>query len=147
MMKINPKIGIDQLVFGMKPNDVVKLYGQPNKQFEDEEQNLIYLYNDQKWRLTFYEDEAFRLGYIISSNPDLILFEKTILAQPINEIQELLNAKKWKPLEIESFDSVDNYFNESNWMIFQVEYGSIIRFELGAVFNDHSDEFEWKFRG
>ncbi|APT23518.1 hypothetical protein HUE46_00260 [Flavobacterium columnare] len=146
-MKINPKIGIDQLVFGMKPNDVVKLYGQPNKQFEDEEQNLIYLYNDQKWRLTFYEDEAFRLGYIISSNPDLILFEKTILAQPINEIQELLNAKKWKPLEIESFDSVDNYFNESNWMIFQVEYGSIIRFELGAVFNDHSDEFEWKFRG
>ncbi|AUX19432.1 hypothetical protein AQ623_02090 [Flavobacterium columnare] len=146
-MKINPKIGIDQLVFGMKPNDVVKLYGQPNKQFEDEEQNLIYLYNDQKWRLTFYEDEAFRLGYIISSNPDLILFEKTILAQPINEIQELLNAKKLKPLEIESFDSVDNYFNESNWMIFQVEYGSIIRFELGAVFNDHSDEFEWKFRG
>ncbi|MCH4828495.1 MULTISPECIES: hypothetical protein [Flavobacterium] len=147
MMKINPKIGIDQLVFGMKPNDVIKLYGQPNKQFEDEEQNLIYLYNDQKWRLTFYEDEEFRLGYIISSNPDLILFEKTILAQPINEIQELLNTRKLKPLEIESFDSVDNYFNESNWMIFQVEYGSVIRFELGAVFNDHSDEFEWKFRG
>ncbi|AMA50658.1 hypothetical protein AX766_00185 [Flavobacterium covae] len=146
-MKINPKIGIDQLVFGMKPNDVIKLYGQPNKQFEDEEQNLIYLYNDQKWRLTFYEDEEFRLGYIISSNPDLILFEKTILAQPINEIQELLNTRKLKPLEIESFDSVDNYFNESNWMIFQVEYGSVIRFELGAVFNDHSDEFEWKFRG
>ncbi|MET3046933.1 hypothetical protein [Flavobacterium covae] len=147
MMKINPKIGIDQLVFGMKPNDVIKLYGQPNKQFEDEEQNLIYLYNDQKWRLTFYEDEEFRLGYIISSNPDLILFEKTILAQPINEIKELLNTRKLKPLEIESFDSVDNYFNESNWMIFQVEYGSVIRFELGAVFNDHSDEFEWKFRG
>ncbi|MFK7031973.1 hypothetical protein [Flavobacterium oreochromis] len=147
MMKINPKIGIDHLVFGMKPNDVVQLYGQPNKQFNDEEDNLIYLYNDQKWRLTFYEDEELRLGYIISSNPDLILFDQTILAKPISEIEGLLQTKKIKPLEIESFDSVDNYFNESNWMIFQVEYNQVIRFELGAVFNDDSDEFDWKFKG
>ncbi|RVU92200.1 hypothetical protein [Flavobacterium columnare] len=144
-MKINPKIGIDQLVFGMKPNDVVKLYGQPNKEFKDEEENLIYLYNEQKWRLTFYEEEEFRLGYIISSNPNLLLFDQTIIAKPIHLIQELLKAKNFKPLEIESFDSVDNYFNESNWMIFQVEYNQVIRFELGAVFNDSSDEFDWKF--
>ncbi|MFK7050766.1 hypothetical protein FLACOL_02001 [Flavobacterium columnare] len=146
-MKINPKIGIDQLVFGMKPNDVVKLYGQPNKEFKDEEENLIYLYNEQKWRLTFYEEEEFRLGYIISSNPNLLLFDQTIIAKPIHLIQELLKAKNFKPLEIESFDSVDNYFNESNWMIFQVEYNQVIRFELGAVFNDSSDEFDWKFKG
>ncbi|OWP82990.1 hypothetical protein BWK59_12920 [Flavobacterium davisii] len=146
-MKINPKIGIDQLVFGMKPNDVVKLYGQPNKEFKDEEENLIYLYNEQKWRLTFYEEEEFRLGYIISSNPNLLLFDQTIIAKTIHLIQELLKVKNFKPLEIESFDSVDNYFNESNWMIFQVEYNQVIRFELGAVFNDSSDEFDWKFKG
>ena len=51
-----------------------------------------------------------------------------------------------KSLEIENFDTVDNYFNESNWMIFQVEYNEVIRFELGATIND-KDEFDWKFKG
>lgn len=146
-MKINPKIGIDSLIFGMKQKDVEKIYGNPDKQFKDEDQNIIYLYNDKKWRLTFYEDEEFRLGYIISSHPELVLFEATIINEPISKVEDLLKSKNLKPLEVESFDSVDNYFNESNWMIFQVEYGQVIRFELGAVFNEKADEFDWKFKG
>lgn len=145
-MKINPKIGIDKLVFGMKQPDVIKIYGQPDKQFKDEDKNVIFLYFNLKLRLTFYEDEEFRLGYIISSNSALELFENEIINRPIIEVENLLKSKNFKALEIESFDSVDNYFNESNWMIFQVEYGEIIRFELGAVFNDKEDEFDWKFK-
>ena len=146
-MKVNPKIGIDQLVFGMLPKDVEKIYGSPDKQFEDEEGNSIYLYHKQKWRLTFYQEEDFRLGYIICSNPDLELFGSDIIGQPISTLLELLQSKNFKPLEIESFDSVDNYFNESNWMIFQTEFHTVIRLELGAVFNDKEDEFDWKFKG
>lgn len=146
-MKVNPKIGIDQLVFGMKQKDVENIYGKPNKQFKDEDDNVIYLYNDKKLRLTFYEDEDLRLGYIISSNLELSLFDEKIMNQPISKIETLLQAKNFKPLEKESFDSVDNYFNESNWMIFQVEYNEVIRFELGAVFNEKEDEFDWKFKG
>ncbi|MES2811352.1 MAG: hypothetical protein V4670_02675 [Bacteroidota bacterium] len=146
-MIINPKIGIDQLVFGMKQNDVVAFYGKPSKQFKDEDDNVIYLYNEKKLRLTFYEDEELRLGYIISSNPELNLFDEKIIDQPISKVEVLLKAKNIKALEIESFDSVDNYFNESNWMIFQVEYNEVIRFELGAVFNEKEDEFDWKFKG
>ena len=145
-MKINPKIGIDQLIFGMKQKDVESIYGKPNKQFKDEDNNIIYLYNDKKFRLTFYEDEEFRLGYIISSFPNLELFDAKILNQTISKVEELLKFKNFKPMEVESFDSVDNYFNESNWMIFQVEYSEVIRFELGAVFNEKEDEFDWKFK-
>lgn len=146
-MIINPKIGIDELVFGMKQKDVENIYGQPSKQFNDEEDNVIYLYNEKKLRLTFYADEEFRLGYIISSNPELTLFNEAIIGKQIVKVEALLKAKNFKALEIENFDSVDNYFNESNWMIFQVEYNEIIRFELGAVFNDKEDEFDWKFKG
>jgi len=146
-MIINPKIGIDQLIFGMKQKDVENIYGTPDKQFKDEDDNVIFLYNEKKLRLTFYEDEELKLGYIISSNPELILFNETIIGKQIGKVEALLKAKNFKSLEIESFDSVDNYFNESNWMIFQVEYNEIIRFELGAVFNDKEDEFDWKFKG
>jgi hypothetical protein len=95
-------------------------------------------------RLTFYEDEDFRFGYVISSNVDLELFSEKIIGRQIQEIEVILTNKGIKALEKEDFDSVENYFNESNWMIFQVEYNEIIRFELGAVFND-KDEFDWKF--
>ncbi|HKX85882.1 MAG TPA: hypothetical protein VJL37_04375 [Flavobacterium sp.] len=146
-MKINPKTGIDQLIFGMKQKDVKALYGNPDKQYEDEDSNIIYLYNDKKMRLTFYEDEDFRFGYVITSHPDAELFSEKIIGKSWQETERLLTDKNIKSLEKENFDSVDNYFNESNWMIFQVEYNEVIRFELGAVFNEKADEFDWKFKG
>lgn len=146
-MKINPKTGIDQLIFGMKQKDVKALYGNPDQQYEDEDSNIIYLYNDKKMRLTFYEDEDFRFGYVITSHPDAELFSEKIIGKSWLETEKLLNDKNIKSLEKENFDSVDNYFNESNWMIFQVEYNEVIRFELGAVFNEKADEFDWKFKG
>ena len=62
------------------------------------------------------------------------------------EVEQNIINKGIKSLEIENFDTVDNYFNESNWLIFQVEYNEVIRFELGATIND-KDEFDWKFKG
>ena len=82
-MKINPKTGIDQLIFGMKQKDVTAIYGNPDKQYKDEENNVIFLYNDKKLRLTFYEDENLKLGYMISSNPDLELFSEKIIGKQV----------------------------------------------------------------
>ena len=63
-MKINLKNGIDKLLFGMKQTDVTEIYGLPNKQFKDEDDNVIYVYNAKRVRLTFYEDEEFKLGIL-----------------------------------------------------------------------------------
>jgi hypothetical protein len=141
-MIINLKNGIDKLLFGMKQKDVEQLYGLPNRKFKDEDENQIYLYYDKKLRLTFYDEEEFRLGYIISSNPENTLFDKKIIGQNINEIKIKLPFKSW---EIENFDSTENHFNESNWLTFQSEYDQIIRIEIGAIIKDN-DEFDWKFK-
>ena len=126
----------------MKQKNVEALYGLPSKQFKDEDGNSIYLYNDQKMRLTFYEDEAFRLGYIISSNSELTLFDKKIIGQNCATVKSELPFKTW---EQEDFDSVENYFNESNWLTLVSEFGVITKVEIGAIINDN-DEFEWKFK-
>lgn len=141
-MKINPKNGIDILLFGMKQKDVETLYGNPNKQFKDEDGNIIYLYNAKKLRLTFYEDEAFRLGYMIISNSEAILLDKKVIGRNVEEVKSELPFKSW---EQEDFDSTENHFNESNWIILQSEFGQIIRVEMGAIIND-KDEFDWKFK-
>jgi len=145
-MLINLKSGIDKLLFGMKQKDVIAIYGTPDKEFLDEEKNSIYVYNQLQLRLTFYQDEEMRLGYIISSNPDLELFSEKIMHQNWEKTKEMLLKKNILAFEKESFDTTDNYFNEANWMIFQIEFGKIIKFELGAIINQN-DDFDWKFKG
>jgi len=141
-LKIFPKIGVDKLLFGMKQKDVEAIYGLPDKLFSDEDENVIWLYYTQKLRLTFYQDEDFRLGYLITSNPELLLLDKKIIGKKVEEIKTELPFKSW---EQEDFDSIENHFNESNWLILQSEFGEIIRLEIGAIIKDN-DEFDWKFK-
>ena len=141
-MKINPKNGIDQLLFGMKQTHVEAIYNKPDKQFKDEDGNVIYVYNEAQLRLTFYEDENFRLGYIITSNSKATLLEKEVIGKNIEQVKGELPFKSW---EQEDFDSTENHFNESNWLILQSEFGLIIRVEIGAIIKDN-DEFDWKFK-
>lgn len=141
-MKLNPKNGIDQLLFGMKQIDVIALYGNPDKEFKDDDSNVIFLYNQHKWRLTFYEDEDFRLGYIITSNPEIQLLDKNVIGRNVEDLKQELPFKSW---EQEEFDSTENHFNESNWLILQSEFGIIIRVEIGAIINDN-DTFDWEFK-
>lgn len=141
-MILNPKNGIDKLLFGMQQKDVEAIYGRPDKEFKDDDENIIYLYNKEKLRLTFYEDESFKLGYIISSNPELLLLDKKVIGRNCIELKTELPFKSW---EVEDFDSTENYFNESNWLTLQSEFGIVIRVEIGAIINDN-DELEWKFK-
>lgn len=141
-MKLNPKNGIDSLLFGMKQQDVTALYGAPDKKFEDDDNNIIFLYNLQKLRLTFYEDEDFRLGYIITSNENVTLLDKKVIGCNVKSLIADLPFKSW---EKEDFDSTENHFNESNWLTLQSEFDVVIRIELGAIIKDN-DEFDWKFK-
>jgi hypothetical protein len=140
-MIVNPKNGIDQLLFGMSQADVQARYGAPNKTFQDEEENNIWVYNTLQFRLTFYADEQFRLGYIITSNPSVVVLTHKVIGQSIQDVKASLPFKSW---EQEDFDTTENHFNESNWLILQAEFGRVIRLELGAIIKD-DESFDWKF--
>lgn len=144
-MKINPKIGIDKLIFGMLLKDVEALYGKPDKSYKDEEDNTIFQYNKQKMRLTFYREEGNKLGYIVASSPELALFDKKVIGRPIGALQKEVEAKGLTKWEREEFDTLENFFNEPNWLILQTEFDDVVKIELGAIINN-KDEFEWKFK-
>lgn len=140
-MIIIPKNGIDKLVFGMKQNDVLSIYGKPDKQFKDEDQNVIFIYNNLQLQMSFYEEEDFKLGYIISSNPGLTIFDNNVIGKTIETLKSELSA--FKTWEKENFDLAENYFNEENWLILVSEFNKIVKVELGCIIKD--DEFNWKF--
>jgi hypothetical protein len=145
LMEVQLKFGIGQLLFGMGQKDVIAVYGKPDKQYTDEEDNIVFLYNAYKLRLTFYKEEGLKLGYIISSAADTTLFGKKIIGEKTAEVKKALaqnNISKWAP---ETFDSYENSFNEDNWLILQAEFDEVVKLEIGAIINDN-DEFDWKFR-
>lgn len=144
-MKINPKNGIDKLIFGMKQNDVIAIYGKPNKNYKDEDDNVIFVYNDLKIRLTFYIEEDLKLGYLVASSANLELFGNKIINRKIADVKKDLAQKGIIKFTQEEFDTFENYFNEENWMILQTEYDEVVKFEIGAIIND-KDEFDWKFK-
>ena len=143
-MKINLKSGIEQLLFGMKQNDVTALYGKPDRNYKDEDDNVILVYNKLKMRLTFYQEEDLRLGYIVASSPKLELFGNFIIDKPIASVKKELAAKGITKFTQEEFDTFENYFNEENWFILQTEFEEVVKFEIGAIINQ-KDEFDWKF--
>ena len=143
-MKINTKNGIDKLLFGMKQNDVTAIYGKPDRNYKDEDDNVIFAYNKLKMRLTFYKEEEFKLGYIVASSPDLELFGNAIMGKKIVEVKKALATKGIVKFTQEDFDTFENYFNEENWFILQTEFDEVVKFEIGAIINA-KDEFDWKF--
>ena len=143
-MKINLKNGIDKLLFGMKQKDVEAIYGKPDRNYKDEDDNQISVYNKLKSRLTFYQEEDFKLGYIVASGADLELFGNTIIGKKIADVKKDLAAHAITKFTQEEFDTFENFFNEENWIIFQTEFEEVVKFEIGAIINV-KDEFDWKF--
>ena len=80
------------------------------------------------------------MGYIISSNENLLLSGLKIIAENPDQIMQKLNFKTW---EKEEFDLAENYFNEENWLILVAEFNQIVKIELGCIIKN--DEFDWKF--
>jgi hypothetical protein len=144
-MKINLKNGIDQLIFGMKQKDVTAIYGKPDRNYKDEDDNVIFAYNSLKIRLTFYKEEEFKLGYMVVSNPKLELFGNKVVNRKISEVKKEVATKGVANFTQEEFDTFENYFNEDNWIIFQTEFDEIVKVEIGAIINQ-KDEFDWKFK-
>ena len=144
-MEIKLKYGIDNLLFGMKEQDVTKILGKPDSSYKDEDENVVFVYNSRKLRLTFYKEEDFRLGYMTTSNPVVKLFNTTLIGKNWSEIYPVLEKNKIKSFESDTAEGIVSYFNEENWLFFHVDYNEIVKIELGAVFKEKEDDFDWKF--
>ena len=144
-MEIKLKYGIDNLLFGMKEQDVTKILGKPDSSYKDEDENVVFVYNSRKLRLTFYKEEDYRLGYMTTSNPIIKLFTTTLIGKNWSEVYPILEKNKIKSFESDTAEGIVSYFNEENWLFFHVDYNEIVKIELGAVFKEKEDDFDWKF--
>ncbi|NMH27867.1 hypothetical protein [Flavobacterium silvaticum] len=140
-MELLVKKGIGDLRFGMIRTTVESLLGNPDRKYTDEDKNQIWLYNRQKLALTFYEDEAFRLGYVVSSSIATTVSGIPVIGKSAADLIHELPQKQFRAWESEWEEGIQNHFNEDNWLMLVEEFGVIVKVELGAVIE--RDEFVW----
>ena len=141
-MELKPKFGLDEILFGMQPKDVEKVWDKPDVTFKDEEKNTIYIYNEKSCRLTFYQEEGNKLSLILCANPNLKFNNQTLIYQPESSIDNVFkDIKNW---DKEEEDISTIYFNEDNWLYLQLEFKKISKVEMGVI-NKNLDAFDWKF--
>lgn len=142
-MQLKPGFGIDQLKFGLRENDIINLIGQPDKTFtdEDDDNNLIYRYNQLKISLTFYKHEDGRLGYIRCANPEISYNNSKLIGEPIALVTETIlgTFHNW---EIDHYDFFDTYLHIENWIVLNVEYEVVCDVEIGVPYNE-DDTCKW----
>lgn len=142
-MKIYLKKGIGNIKFGMNRSEVEKIIEKPDRSIMDPEDvnELIWEYNDLKLRLTFYQNEGGRLGYIRSSNSKLTIADHKIIDKNVDEIIKLIdpNSESW---EKEEYDLFTTYFNDSNWLTLNATYERVSDLELGVPFKN-DEEYDW----
>ena len=142
-MNIYLKKGIDDLKFGMKRHEVEQMIGKPDRVIKDPDNDneLIWEYNDLKLRITFYNDENGRLGYFQSSNSDLTINDHKIIDEKVEDAMSHIDPGpgSWKK---EDFVLFTTYFNEENWLTLNVEYERVTFLELGVSYKDEED-YDW----
>lgn len=143
-MKLKPKIGIDNLKFGMTRKEVIWILNEPDRTLtnEDDENELILEWNSQKLRLTFYKNENERFGYLRTINPELKFNGKEIIGTELEFVKNKIFADLISDWEIDNYDFLTTYFNEQNWLTLHVEYGIVTDFEIGVPF-ENDENYKW----
>ncbi len=139
-MEIILRKKVGDLVFGMIPAEVENLYGTPDYSYTDDDNDLIYIYNQPQLRLAFYELEDFKLCYVITANPKAVVHEISFIGMNLNEATDLLQQQtKVKPFE-ERLDLTELLVFEGVSFNLVAEFGTVSKLEIGVAVSDN-DEF------
>ncbi len=144
-MELKPTIGVDEIEFGMTQTEVSGLLGLPSSVFheEDEPDHVVHQYDRLKLRLTFYNEEGGKLGYIRSADPDLKFKGAKVIGQPVGTAKDLVVGSGADAWEVDNYQFFDSHFHEGTWLILNVEYGEVTDVEIGVPFKN-DEEYDWK---
>lgn len=143
-MKLSPKIGIDNLKFGMSQKDIYEILGMPDRKRidQDDSEQLFLEFNKQRLRLTIYRNENNRLGYLQTSNPNLEFNNHKVINSKIEFVKKEVFDELIKDWEIEDYDFFSTHSNDDYWITLNVEYGVVISVEIGVTFKNEED-YDW----
>jgi hypothetical protein len=144
-MEVKLGIGLGELKFGMKLPEVEDLLGRfdEHKIDKDDNNKLVYVFNEKKIRLTFYQSEKKRLGYIETSNPSVSFNGIQFFEKNIDFVKREIFGNNIKDWILDEYFSFKSHFNEEYYFSLHSEYEKTTNLELGVPFMNNSEEYKW----
>lgn len=137
-------IGIDKIKFGMICSEIENILGKPDRIRidQDDEHRLFWDFNKPKIRLSFYQREDDKLGYIETSNPNILFNGHRIINSHVDFVKSVVFKDLSSKWELDEYHSFSVYFYEKYWLTLHVEYDKVTNLEIGVTFKD-DDEYNW----
>ena len=138
-MEIKPKIGFENIKFGMYRKEIVEILGEADQIIADayDDGEYILIWNKMKISLTFQSNDRFT--FYSCKSLDLKFNGKTFMdikiRAAISEVFGELNAE-WV---IEDYETFKTHFYEDIWLTLHCEYGTVSNFELGVPFKNETE--------
>ncbi len=138
-MEIKLGIGLDNVIFGIKEDKIVKILGEPDKKNEVDEEvpyaRVLY-YNEQQTKYKFDQEENFRLYSIETYNANVIMFDKKIIGTKKEALLKLLKEKHVAQLEFEDYFSFETIHSDQINTTFTMEFDRVISIEFSPLLLD-----------
>lgn len=143
-MEIKPKIGFDNIKYGMYRKDIIEILGKPNRVITDEDDKFEERleWNELKIRLTFQLDKNDKFTYLTSKNENMKFRGKQIIGMDINDAKNILFSDLITEWEIDNYQFFETHFNENFWLTLHSEFGKVLEFEMGVPFKNEN-EYNW----
>lgn len=135
-MELKPYIGIDNLVFGLSEKEILSKLGTPDLIDEawDDENELIYQYNKQKLRLSFFHKSKNQLCYIRCANENIRFNNHPIIGQDIKTVKSKIFKFEDSSWEIEEYEFFQCHYSQKLNLSINVQYDTVTDIELGKCF-------------
>lgn len=132
-MELKPYIGVDDLVFGLSEQEIRSRLGTPDLIDEawNDENELIYQYNEHKLRLSFYYEDNGQLSYIRCANESIRYNNHPIIGQNIKTIISDIFKIEDSNWEIEEYEFHQCYYSKKLNLSINVQYDSVTDIEIG----------------
>ncbi|MCR3759759.1 hypothetical protein KYB31_12320 [Clostridium felsineum] len=142
-MDIKIGVGIEEVLFGMKQEDVIEILGKPDKiNYEEKEEGIVYYYNDKMIKLKFDKSDHYKLYSIEVCYQEIIMFNENIFNKLMCEVEDLLKKNGYFKFEYEDYEFFNTLFSEEIWTTFTFEFNKLMSIEFSPLFNE-KDERIW----
>lgn len=134
--------GAGEIRFGMSEQDVMSLWGLPDKKYTDEFGDIYAQYFPQQYVLKFEKDNDNRLGWIEVYNTEVRLLGELPWRKRQNEIVQTVASMLDEQPEMEDYGSFESVAFKKSWLELQFELGRLRCVNFGVLF-DANDEPVW----
>jgi hypothetical protein len=141
-MKIIPKVGLDNLKFGLTSQEVKTILGNPSHEFTDEFGDLHLCYQGKGLAVKIEKENGNRAGWIMISDPSVSILDIQPIGEPIENIISHFQNHLSDTIESEDYGIWTSRTFENNWIEIQETLGFVTEINIGVPY-DENDNAIW----